>query len=705
MIYHESQSVRAGILVLLLIALFVGTRFIHLSADPPNDISLDSCSEYGDPGNYAFNARSKVILGRWNIEELGAAPFSPIPHAVTYLSFLTFGTGIWQMNLVPLLFSALLLIGLYFLGSKFFPDARLLFFVLLVLNYPFGIFSRINDQVMPMTFFAIVAVYFFLKAWDRPVYFFLTAVCLGLSLASKIKMVYFPFGVIPLAYLLIAIQRGEGTHVRRHLVRAGYFLAGLLLVAIPWYVFGFARYPVVFQNIFTLNSAVANPGGIPGALSNWVRKPPFSFYPTNRLLTLVLFFFFLTLLIGSFNKKKKWTMSPLEIICILWLVIGMGVNASIGYRPIRHYIEYTIPMLILVSLYLKRLAAGGRLAYSLKKRGLFLAGLFVLVWVGLSSYSRRFVSTDVWFYHTELVLLTLFLVSLGATALLYVFLDKVLPKWKIVFSPGVAKASLAVLVGLYAYQNLSEHVRWLNNPTFDMKTIGRDLGKAFPQGVFSGLLMPSLSLENRNVVHTFFPHYANDDPAFLKRAGVTHLLIASYNQEPEYYQDYFPDELRRSRLIVRYAMWRSWFLLYEIEKREPPPANPALHEAEVMERDAGIPLFDPEASGRFSVRVELKKPVTIGRDKFGFAGRAEFHGRLFIRADDATSENLSVRVGLSHNGAMHFEKKFGIDPASARNGYLVFPFQGYLEEAGEYDLEVRASGRGAIRFDKVEIGP
>jgi 4-amino-4-deoxy-L-arabinose transferase-like glycosyltransferase len=686
-----------------MIVAFLATRLIHLSADPPNNISIDSCSEYGDPGNYAFNARSKVVLGQWKIAELGAAPFSPIPHFLTYLSFLIFGTGTWQMNLVPWLFSGLLLLSLFALASRYFPDARLLFFGLLVVNFPFGIFGRINDQVMPMTFFVIPAIYFFLKAWDNPRFFVLTSLFLSLSFISKSKMIYFHLGVIPLAFLLVTIQRGEGRKIKLFILRIAYLAAGLLLVAVPWYFLIYSRYPEVFHNIVALNSAAAMPKSIPHALSNWVQRPPFSFHPANRILTIVLFAYLLILLLKLFDRKVKTRLSPLEIICVLWLVVGLGIQAFLGYRPIRHYIEYTIPMLILVSLFLVRLSAGRRFDYALKKRGLFLGALFVLVWAGLSSYSRRFVTTEIWFSHRERVLLITLLISIGATMLLYVLLDKGLPRWNIVLPKNAARLALAVVVAVYAYQNLAEHARWLRTPTYDLKTIGRDLGKAFPQGIFSGLLMPSLSLENRNTVHTSFPGYANDDPGFLERAGVTHLFVATYNNEPDYYQKYFPDEFRKAKLLARYRMWRSWFFLYELRTAEPDADDPTLHEAEVMERESGIPLFDPQASGAFSVRVVLTKPVIIGREKIGLPGQAEFQGRLFIKTDDAASEGLVVRVRLSRRGIVHYEKKFGLDPAADPSGYLILPFKCYLEEPGSYFLEVRASGRGALRFDKVEL--
>jgi 4-amino-4-deoxy-L-arabinose transferase-like glycosyltransferase len=607
------------------------------------------------------------------------------------------------MNLVPLFFSALLLIALYVLASKFFPEARLLFFLLLTLNYPLMIFSRINDQIMPMVFFVIPAIYFFLKAWDRPSCFFLTSIFLGLSFLSKPKMIYFHAGVIPLAFLLITVQRGELRNIRLLLVRIGYALAGVFLVAVPWYIFIFSRYPAPFHAIVTLNSEVALPGNVGQAVSNWLRKTPFSFYPTNRLLTFALFFVLLALLIALFDKKRKASFAPLEIVCALWLLIGLGINSFIGYRPIRHYIEYTIPMIILVSLFLVRLAAGSRLDFALKKRGLFFAAFWALIWIGLTSYARYFFTHEDMTLHTDKVFYLSWPLALAAAAFLYLLWTKRLPPGGFVIPKKVAGFAAAVFVMVYAAQNIGAYARWVSAPTYNLKSIGRDLGKAFPQGVFSGLLIPSLSLENRNKAHTFYPDYANDDPGFLKREGVTHLFVGEFNAEQEKYEKVFPEEMERARPLVRYRLWRSWFFLYDLGDGTGPASKPFSYEAETLERETGIPLFDPRASGQFSVRVELGKPSVIGYRSIVLPGHAKFHGRLVIKAEGRGGPNPVLLIRIMKKGIIQFQKKMFIPPDGPGGGYQVLPFEGLFPSEGRYILDIKASGKGVLYFDKVEF--
>jgi 4-amino-4-deoxy-L-arabinose transferase-like glycosyltransferase len=684
--------------------LFFGPRLINLSADPPNNLSLDSGSEYGDPGNYAFNARSKVTLGDWKIKELGAAAFSPIPHALTYLVFLLFGTGIGQMNLVPLLFAVLLWLALFRLASDFFPERRLLFFLLLTVNYAFGSYARINDQVMPMAFFAVVALIFFLKAWNRPRYFFLTALFFGFSFLSKnVKILYFAAIVIPLAFVLITIQRGELKRVRLHLVRLGYALAGILIVFVPWYFLIYLRYPEVFQSIATINTGAAAPGVIGGLVKNWLFRPPFTFFPANRALAVPLFLYFLGLLGTLTARRWKAQCSPLEIVAALWFVVGVGINSLIGYRPVRHYIDLTIPLLILVSLFLGRFLRG--FAWSFPKNrsaGLF-AGLFALIWVAVS-FMRSGLPAWGWIDRDPIAVLKLsFVLALGLAVILGLALRYSSDKpWTV---PRAWAAPLVVaLIGIYAYQNVAEYVSWRRTLSYQLQTIGRDLGRAFPEGVFSGLLAPSLSLENRNPAHTMYPHYANDDPGFLERARVTHLILGTYNNERQYYDKLFPDVMRRARHLITYRMWRSWWTLFDVG-RDLPPEDPAVHEAETMERSAGAPLFDPPAGGRFAVLVESPDWETIGRDRIALPVPGLIRGQLFVRAAGSGPLDMRLYVRMSLRGRIVFKNAFVLRESTGAPDYVGLPFKFRTEGPGNYLLEVKAAGSGSFFFDRMEFRP
>ena len=689
------------ILALLFLLAFV-PRAVDLGSDPPNNLSIDSGSEYGDPGNYAFNARNAVVFGEAKIDELGAAAFSPIPHAAVYLSFRIFGTGIWQMNLVPLLFAMGLWLALARLAARWFRDIRFLFLSLLALNYAFGSFTRINDQVMPMTFFGVVALIFFLEAWEKPRHFFWTAFFLGLSFLSKGKMIYFSGGVIPLAFVLITIQRGELKTVRLHLVRIGWALAGLLVVVIPWYFLIFAPHPKIFGNIAVINAAVATPRGIGGLLKNWLVRPPFTFFPANAPLAAPLFLSIFGLLAAAASGSWRRRLAPLEIVCGLWFVLGVAINSLIGYRPTRHYIELTIPLLFLVALFLTRLAGGAVVSIPRKGRSRLVAGSFILFWAALSSTKYGTLAWG-WIDRDPLNVLVVSL-ALAAILALGLWLALLAAGERTVKIPRTAGlAFTVVIIGLYAYQNISAYATWRRTLSYDLRTIGRQLGQAFPEGVFSGLLIPALSLENRNPAHTMAPRYANDDPQFLDRAKITHLVLGSYNNERQFYDKLFPGVLERARLLVVYRMWRSWWMLYDIRDGLP-PEDPAVHEAEIMERNTGVPVLDPDAGGRFAVRVESPDWGVVGMDKIGLPEAGRVRGLIVVKPAEDAPPDAVLALRLSLKGRTVLKKRLAV-PRTSAGGYVALPFEAWIDEPGNYLLEIKAAGTGAFLLDRIEIRP
>jgi 4-amino-4-deoxy-L-arabinose transferase-like glycosyltransferase len=696
---------RESVWILLLFLIFLSLRIVHLSADPPDNLSLDSCSEYGDPGNYALNARNKALFGRWQIDGFGGLYVVPIPVLVTYGSFLAFGVGIWQMNLVPLFFSALCWLALFLLASRYFPESRLLFFILLSLNYPWGIYSRINDQVMPMTFFVILAIYFFIKAWDGPKTFFLSALFLSLSFLSKEKILYFLVIVIPLSFVLICFQRRELKDWKLNLTRIAYFLSGSAPIAGLWYFFLYLPHRNVYENLLGLNVSHMVPKSLNGAVSNWLRRPAFAFHPGNAVLTFLLFFYFLSLLFFLYKKDKNETgaLLPLKIICSVWLVVGLAINSFFGYRPIRHYIEFSIPLLILSSLFLTRLPASFRLRIRLKNRGLFIFLSFLLIWVATTSYSRRIFSRETLYGRPEKVLLVTTLLAVAFSALLYLAVRFLFSAKDLTLPKTAAIGLAAVLLVLYSYQNLKTYGDWAAHATYNLQSIGRDLGRAFPQGVFCGLLVPSLSLENRNKAHTSWPNYANDEPDFLKREKVTHLVVGTFNDEPKYYENNYSEEWKRAKLLARYWLWRSWFLLYEIQNEPALPIRSPVYESETMERDVGRPFFDPQAGNRFAVFVAKGERGVIGREKVFFPAGVRLRGRLYAKLGDGGQPGSFLLLRIIRKGVVIFNKPFAGLAGDIGNEYKAFDFELSLPGSGDYEFEIQSSGGRGFAFDKIEL--
>ncbi len=692
-------------LFLTFLLLFLVFRFIHLSADPPDNLSPTSCGEYGDPGNYAFNARNKVLFGQWTIDNFNLMYISPIPHVFTYLAFRCFGPGIWPMNLVPLLFSILIFLVLYFLSSQYFRDSRWLFFWLLAVNYPFGMYGRIANRIMPMTFFVLLALFFFLKAWQKHKYFFFVSLFLGCSFLSKGKILYFPVLVIPLSFFLILIQRKELFQVKLNLKRLAFFFAGALCIAVPWYLLLYAPHQTVFRDFASINVEAMFPSRLLHGLGNWFLRPPFSFYSSNRLLSLLLFFYFSYVLLLFASRHRGTRIAPLEVICSLWVLVGLFINSVIGYRPIRHYIEFSIPLLILTSIFLTRLVSCFRLQVELSRRKTFAFFLFLLIWVGVTSYVRYFSSSENTLRHPYGLVLITGLISLALTISVYLFLTHFAHGKEIALPRKIAIWGLVLFVSIYSSQNLKDYITWVQRATFNLKVISRDLGKAFPRAVFSGLLAPSISLENRNEAHTSWANFVNYESDFLKMKKVTYLFLGSYNHESSYYENHFPEEWNKARFLVRYKIWRSWFLLYEIQDKPYPTKESFSYEAEKMERDIGLPLFDTQSSQRFSVFVRSGERGVIAKEKIIVQEPRLVKGNLLIRPCEMVEEGPVAFLIIQRSGAILSRKAFYFRHPREHSfpGFQTLGFKVFLPQAGDYEFLIQSSGNFAFCLDKMDL--
>ena len=220
--------------------------------------------------------------------------------------------------------------------------------------------------------------------------------------------------------------------------------------------------------------------------------------------------------------------------------------------------------------------------------------------------------------------------------------------------------------------------------------------------------MPSLSLENRTVAHTSWPRYANDSPDFLRKAGVTHLFLGTYNNEPAYYDEAFPEEAKRARLIAQYRMWRSWFLLYDLRPGAPPPPGTTILEAEAMVREPGLPgmpRFDRDAGADFALRVETAGPALLGRREMESRGPRSVPGdRWRSRSSGRRHPPSSSRSGSSTKGRSR--SSAASRSRAARNRTEPTdgsPSRGEFMDDGPYTVEVRSSGAGVFWFDRLEI--
>ncbi len=695
------------IVLFVIFLLFVSLRIINLSADPPNNLSTSSCGEFGDPGNYALNARNKVLFDRWELDEFNVMYISPVPHVFTYLSFLLLGTGMWQMNLVPLFFATGIFIMLYVLSGKYFPNARFLLLFLLTINYPFLIYSRIATRTMPMAFFALVAVFFYLEGIKKPKYFFLSGLFLWLSFMSKGKIVYFISAVIPLSFISTVLIRKELLNLKLNLKRLGFLISGVMILFIPWFLFIYEPNREFFTKFSMLNYIIMIPRTLHQAAVNWFLRPYFFFHWSNLILCGVLFVYFLYLLVYLFRnerREKSNYLLHLEIICAWWIIIGLFINSVINYRPIRHYIELTIPILILSTLIMSKvIGKSKKIIYQANISSKAFPFLFLIIWVSLTSFTGRLFTASEIKNNLGNVIIRMTVISIVVffSFLLIYFL---LHRKKITVNKKIVVFFIIILIGTYSIQNFKEYFNWIRNATYNLRIISKDLGKAFPGTVFCGLLAPSISMENRNIAYTSWTNFANDDRDFLKEKKVNYLFLGTFNREPAYYWKNFPDEMIRANLLAKYWIWRSWFLLYELGDK-PPLSTKGVFEAEKIDREVGLPLFDLKASNRFSVFIDSGKKGIIGKENISSEKKQLMDFLIYLKLKQIEKNGPLLGVRIIKDGKIVYNKILGVEEEKSFVEYWPISFKYFFPEKGEYILELWSFGNLSFYLDKIVFEP
>jgi 4-amino-4-deoxy-L-arabinose transferase-like glycosyltransferase len=595
-------------LIVLVVLLLLSLRMIHPSADPPENLST-SGGPYGDPGGYAFHARNKILFGQWKIDEMNSSLYSsPIPALLTYLSFKLFGIGFFSMNLIPILFSCLVLIFAFFI-LKDTLDNSLSLTVLgvsfLGLNYLFLMYSRIANRVMPMIFFLVLALFFFLKGSRKRNWYFFAGFSTFLAFMAK-SVCFYIVGAFFLGFFVyLVVQWG----LKKALVPFGFCVAGFLIGLLFWIIFIYIPHGNEIKDISSLNVPFLIP---PKNISRmlyyfWIRPP--ILLEQAPIISLLSGFYLLLLFFRGHQVPKKIRL--IEWIMLSWIAISVVYFSIIQQRVPRHFIPQIIPMVFLSAWLIRDFLRAESLVKPAKPRFVFGLGLFFWLLFPLSRILKSILEgfpaglSNLWIATFLLAVIAFFI------TLIIVFLIRLWPAgFQISLSPLVRRSAVAlILLGIILF-NGRLYLRWALHPQFKLQNVSRDLGQAFDHAAISGLWAPVICLENKHRAHESYPGLINDQKDFLDEFKITHVFASTAfnNQEINYYKKNFPEAMREAKLLAKYHIWRASQLLYELHPRSVSPMVEGRYEAEIYTELQGMPRFDPESSGKFSVLSENKRP-------------------------------------------------------------------------------------------------
>lgn len=598
---ESKQNKNTKIPIFLIICVFVFLlliRLIHIDADPPHNLST-SMGYLSDPGNYVFNARNKILFGKWKVDDWNLMYVSPFPHYLTYLVFFIFGPGIAQMNIIPILFSIgniiLFFLIIYHPKSPFyFP---LLFTLLLGVNFHFLMFSRIAVRVMPMLFFILLALFCLIKLKKRIKYILVGACCF---IAFSIKGT--ALTIIP--SFIGAVFLYEITHesLKSFLKNFIIFLSGVAPLAVLWFLAIYLPNNDIIRAYGSENINWLTPKNFLVGLINFWRRP--LFFSLEMPLITILGSLFLFLIIIKYIHSSH-SIQLIDWVLFFWISSNILYFSFIYYRPTRHFIPLIVPLVLAGVRLFNFLFQSTNSSIVIKpiKFNYFFSFLALVVWnFFLTSFifilfiKRPSLGDELRIYSLKSLIISIIvslLIFLMAKQILQIKIKK--------------EFTFILLVSIFIISfsfHFTRYLKWSLKPNFHIKNISQDLDKALPNSILAGLITPMISLENKLKVHPYYSGYINKGPDFLKKYNITHILTTTYAVEKKNYIKDFPQELEKSRLIARFPLWKTHVELIKLNPNQfgQTDNDHEIIEAELLFGSQEIPRYDPCASNKFAIK-------------------------------------------------------------------------------------------------------
>lgn len=689
------------IIIILVFSVPFLVRFIHLTADPPYNLS-SSGAPWGDPGGYSFNARNKILFGSWEVDDYNMMYTSYPPHLITYSIFRLFGVGLAQQNSVPVFFSCLSLLFIFLiLRRRHDPKTALLGAVLLSFNYTFLMYSRIANRVMPSVLFMILGIYLLQKGKKSPWINIAAGLSLALALLSK-SVVFYAVGAIGLGYFLWLFFEYR---IKDILLRLAALLAGALVALIPWALFIFLPKQNDILSFSRLNTKYLIPPANPAKLLKnfWTR--PALLLEQMPLLTILGALFSLYLLYKAVHNPRQMQLT--DWVFLSWFLIGFLYLSLIYQRVPRRFVAQIIPVLFM---------AVSAIALSFRKKRaekiappkIFFLPLSLIWMLYPASLILKFFwkKTPKLFSSQGSLNISLISLSLLLSLVLFFALKALSQKSNISLKRTWKMAVFLAAAALFMASHGSRYLRWAFNPPHQIRDISRDYGRAFQKAVFAGLWAPAISIENTHRAYEYFRGIINDDKNFFKKFSITHIFTTTAFGEDQIFRQDFPHVMEHARLIARYHIWTVQALLFDV-KPVSKEVEDGFFEAELFTLRGSTPRYDDKASGKFAVFYKKKKPhnlIAIHVEKNLEKGVYKVSFRMRPGKPVAGLKTRVARlVIVSEEGkkGLGYRDIFPGDFSSTE--YRTFSFPLRLREASPIEIYLHSDGISPVWLDWIRL--
>ncbi|GAK58093.1 hypothetical protein U27_05066 [Candidatus Vecturithrix granuli] len=563
------------LLVFVVVVGLCGLRLVHLTADPPADLSW-SGGLFFDEGAYTHNARNQILFGEWKLDDWNDFYYSPILTILKWGVFSVIGIGIAQERLVSIAFCGLTLWVLYLaLRVTLRRSTAILSVILLGINYMYVMYSRLGLFEIPLIFFMVLTMFFWqlgLKhqhtspRWHSHACMFLAGVsCFNVYIFKALAIYFLP---VPLTGLVVLWFAAKDRLARKRLLTlAGTFLAGMILTVAVWYVAFFAPNYEAIHRIGAFVTMLS----LPRSLTHFYREvcatPFFAIFLRTPVVLALSIAYLLYPLYVLLHQRSK--LEPADVFLSLWFFAHFFFFLGYGYRPPRYYVPIIPPMCALAARGIVWTVQVRKLQIPYRISPVFWGLCWLIgsvLWTGvlipgayqygaiphftvphISGYSRMALSV---FLAGGCTFLAFWLARRHQGGFIH------LPHHILLIMAG-----LSLLISLNI--NGRQYARWALHPNYVVRNISRELGTMLDNAYLAGLATTMLCLENTHKALYVWHNFTNYQNTF-QRFPVTHLFLAEFNDEVGYYRHSFPEVMKRATLLKTYWIKGSRFHLYSI---------------------------------------------------------------------------------------------------------------------------------------------
>lgn len=629
---------------LLLLLIFLGSRVVHLTADPPKDLCW-SLGLFFDEGMYNHNARNLLRFGEWRLDEWNDYYYSAVSTAIKYGVLSVIGVGRAQIRLISIAYSMVSLLLLYLAARESYGKTTgtlaLFFFGT---NYLSTMYSRLGMQDTQTLTIFVAAFYFWQGGFYRLQqgrrrwgwWLFWAGAFTFLSYTYKNLFLYLlptPF-VALLVYIALNVR--YVSRRKQGFTALAFLSAGFVVAFAIWFTtFYYPNRDIItqFGDFFTKVQMFPSTKLL-HFLKTIYTTPVFAYFSHTLILLLGTLTMIGILLFLLFTEKRT-TFQPSDVFAFVWFFAVFTFTTIIAYRPTRYVLPIIPPMCLLTARgmgYVLEQAQTRRLLEfprSISKAAWGISGIWT-VFVGIFAVAplrlRGFFHAPGAPFNLPILHDVAFGLFGGLFCLAFIAYWHEHYARSVVIPYRYASLSVAALLCASLYFDGTWYRRWVVSPAYVVEETGRDLmARLGDDAYIAGLNAAGVAYDTPYKVLCSWEGFVNYKENPFDKYRLTHLFLSNDRgtEERRYYFKKYPREMSRATLLQQYLIKDTFYSLFSL-------VEPAL---KIQMKTAN---FEPEQAVDFLM-------IMTNRD---FRQPRQFHVNWYLYQQDFADALTPAAIGI-----------------------------------------------------------